>query len=128
MAKGHLAHQERLADMQAFGKDIGKRASFKCEWCEGKEGLRLWDHQPDQPRNMDTLALLCEHCRDLANGRKADANELHAIRNALWSNVPAVAEGAAVVLAQCKEAWVREAIDESFIDDSVKAAILKRFT
>jgi len=128
MAKGHLANQERLADMQAFGKDIGKRASFKCEWCEGKEGLRLWDHQPDQPPNMDTLALLCEHCRDLANGRKADANELHAIRNALWSNVPAVAEGAAVVLAQCKEAWVREAIDESFIDDSVKAAILKRFT
>ena len=41
MAKGHLAHQERLADMQAFGKDVGKRASFKCEWCEGKENLRL---------------------------------------------------------------------------------------
>ena len=77
---------------------------------------------------MDTLALLCERCRDLANGRKADANELHAIRNALWSNVPAMAEGAAQVLAQCKEAWVREAIEESFIDDTVKATILKQFT
>jgi hypothetical protein len=39
MAKVHLAHQERLADMQAFGKDVGKRASFKCEWCEGRENL-----------------------------------------------------------------------------------------
>ena len=48
MAKGHLANQERLADMQAFGKDVGKRAGFKCEWCEGKENLRLWDYQPDQ--------------------------------------------------------------------------------
>jgi protein PhnA len=38
-----------------------------------------------------------------------------------------VAEGAAVVLSQCKEAWAREAIEESFIDDSVKADILKQF-
>jgi protein PhnA len=128
MAKVHLAHQERLADMQAFGKDVGKRASFKCEWCEARENLRLWDYQPDQPPNMDTLALLCERCRDLANGRKADANELRSIRNALWSNVPAVAEGSARVLAQCKEAWAREAIEESFIDDAVKATLLKQFT
>jgi hypothetical protein len=90
--------------------------------------LRLWDYQPDQPPNMDTLALLCERCRDLANGRKADANELRSIRNALWSNVPAVAEGSARVLAQCKEAWAREAIEESFIDDAVKATLLKQFT
>lgn len=32
----------------------------------------------------------------------------------------AVAEEAARVLAQCKEPWVREAIEESFIDDDVK--------
>jgi protein PhnA len=42
--------------------------------------------------------------------------------------VPAVAQGAARVLAQCKEAWAREAIEESFIDDAVKATILKQFT
>jgi len=42
--------------------------------------------------------------------------------------VPAVAEGAARVLAQCKEAWAREAIEESFIDDTVKATILRQFS
>jgi protein PhnA len=128
MAKGYQAHKERQQDLQSFGKSVGKRAGFKCEWCESKDDLRLWDYQPDLSPDMDSLALLCQNCRELADGRRADLNELRSIRNALWSNVPAVAEGAARVLAQCKEAWAREAIEESFIDDTVKATILKQFT
>ena len=74
---------------------------------------------------METLALLCGRCRELADGRNADINDLRSIRNALWSNIPAVAEGAARVLAKCKEGWAREAIEESFIDDKIKADLLK---
>lgn len=128
MAKGYQANKERQQELQSFGKSVGKRAGFKCEWCESKDDLRLWDYQPDLSPDMDSLALLCQNCRELADGRRADLNELRSIRNALWSNVPAVAEGAARVLAQCKEAWAREAIEESFIDDAVKATILKQFT
>lgn len=125
MAKGYQAHKERQEELQSFGKSVGKRAGFKCEWCESKDDLRLWDYQPDLSPDMDSLALLCQNCRELADGRRADLNELRSIRNALWSNVPAVAEGAARVLAQCKEAWAREAIEESFIDETVKADLLK---
>ncbi|MDR3581364.1 MAG: hypothetical protein P4L44_15495 [Oryzomonas sp.] len=124
MAKGYLANKERMETINSFGKSVGKRAGFKCEWCEGKEDLRVWDQRPDDEPNMDRLALLCSRCRALAEGRKADLNELRSIRNALWSNVPAVAEGAARVLAQCKEAWAREAIEESFIEETVKAGLL----
>jgi len=74
---------------------------------------------------METLALLCGRCRGLAGGSKADVNELRSIRKALSSEVPAVAEGAARVLAQCKEPRVREAIEESFIDEDLKADLLK---
>jgi len=123
MANGYQSNKERLESL--FGKIIGKRAGFKCEWCESKEGLRLWDYQPDEPPGVMTLALLCHQCRDWADGRKPEPDELHAIRNALWSNVPAVAEGAAIVLARSKEPWVREAIEDSFIADAVKAALLK---
>lgn len=125
MAKGYQANKERQEELQSFGKSIGKRAGFKCEWCESKDDLRLWDYQPDLTPDMDSLALLCQNCRELADGRRAELNELRSIRNALWSNVPAVAEGAARVLAQCKEAWAREAIEESFIDDSLKADLQK---
>jgi len=125
MAKGYQGNKERLEEISSFGKAIGKRAGFKCEWCESKDDLRLWDYKPDATADMETLALLCLQCRSWAEGRKASPNELRSIRNALWSDVPSIAEGAARVLAQCKEAWAREAIEESFIDDRVKTEILK---
>jgi hypothetical protein len=125
MAKGFQENKARKEAIASFGKSIGKRAGFKCEWCESKDEPRVWDYQPDLEPEMDTLALLCQRCREWADGRKADPQELRSIRNALWSNVPAVAEGAAWVLARCREPWAREAIEESFIDDAVKAEILK---
>jgi hypothetical protein len=125
MAKGYQASKDRQADVIAFGKAIGKRAGFKCEWCESKDDLQVWDYQPDEAPGEETLALLCQRCRDWADGKKADPNELRSIRNALWSNIPAVAEGAARVLARCKEPWAREAIEESFIDESIKVEVLK---
>ena len=125
MAKGYQANKERQDDISTFGKAIGKRAGFKCEWCEGKDDLRVRDYQPDAPPAMDSLALLCQRCRGWADGGKAAPDELWSIRNALWSDVPAIAEGAARVLARCKEPWARDAIEESFIDDAVKAELLK---
>jgi protein PhnA len=125
MAKGYQGNKERLEEIGSFGKAIGKRAGFKCEWCESKEDLRVWDYKPDAPPDMETLALLCQQCRGWANGRKASPDELRSIRNALWSNVASVAEGAAKVLVQCKESWAREAIEESFIDEEIKAEILR---
>src|SRR5512137_2058557 len=124
MAKGYQAHKDRIEAISSFGKAVSKRAGFKCEWCEAKDDLRPWESQADDEPNMDTLALLCGRCRELAGGRKADLIELRSIRNALWSNVPAVAEGAARVLVQCRDAWEREAIEESFIDDNIKAELL----
>jgi hypothetical protein len=124
MAKGYQANKERQEAINALGKTVGKRAGFSCEWCHGKEDLRLWDYKPDAEPSPETLALLCGRCREWAGGRAATPDELRAIRNALWSDVPAVAEGAARVLARCKEPWAREAIEESFIDEAVKAELV----
>jgi protein PhnA len=124
MAKGYQSNRERIEAISSFGKTIGKRAGFKCEWCESREDLRVWDYKPDLPPDMEMLAMLCQQCRDLADGRKADPDELRSIRNALWSDIPAVAEGAAKVLAQCNESWVRDAIEQSFIADSIKEQLL----
>ncbi|MBT1075612.1 hypothetical protein [Geobacter grbiciae] len=125
MAKGYQANRERQEQVGALGKALAKRAGFACEWCEGKEDLRPWDYRPDEEPSEETLALLCGRCREMADGRRGDLHELREIRNALWSPVPAVAEGVARVLAKSKEAWVREAIEESFIDEAVKAQLLK---
>ena len=124
MAKGYQANKDHIEAVNTFGKAVSKRAGFTCEWCGSGEDLRLWESRPDSEPTMDTLALLCGRCRELGDGRKADLNELRSIRNALWSNIPAVAEGAARVLARSKETWAREAIEESFIDETIKAELL----
>ena len=124
MAKGYDDHRERLDRIQSFGKTLAKRAGFRCEWCEGKDDLRPWDSSPDREPEEDALALLCGRCRELAAGKPADERELHSIRNALWSPVPAVAEGAARVLVLHRVSWARDAIEESLIDESVKEKLL----
>lgn len=124
MAKGYNANQERLAAIGSFGKILAKRAGFACEWCGGKDDLRPWDYRPNAEPEESTLALLCSRCRDLAGGGRGNDNELRSLRNALWSDIPAVAEGVARVLARSKEPWAREAIDESFIDDAVKKELI----
>jgi hypothetical protein len=126
MAKGYQANKERQDDIGAFGKAVAKRAGFSCEWCGGKEDPRVWDYQPERQPDMETLAMLCRRCRELADGKKADSDELRSIRNALWSTIPAVAEGAAQVLVQCPESWVRDAVEQSFMDDRIKEQLLAK--
>jgi hypothetical protein len=124
MAKGQRLHKEHQDAVSVFGKSVGKRAGFRCEWCAGSEGLRLWEYRPDQEPSPENLALLCDACRALSSSKSGDPRELRAVRNALWSDVPAVAEGAAIVLARCREPWAREAIEESFIDEELKARLV----
>lgn len=125
MAKGFQAHKERQEEVVSLGKSLSKRAGFVCEWCGSKEELRAWEYQPELHPTLESLALLCHTCRELAEGKRANSYQLTSLRNALWSDVPAVAEGAAQVLATGKESWVREAIEESFISEAVKAKLLK---
>lgn len=37
MAKGYNANQKRLTESNRLGKDLAKRAGFRCEWCESKD-------------------------------------------------------------------------------------------
>ncbi len=126
MSRGYQANRERQELLAHFGKTVSKRAEFRCEWCEGSDDLRVWDYRPDSEPAPETLALLCQPCRELADRGRGDPRRLLSIRNALWSHIPAVAEGAARVLARSREAWVREAIEECFIPEDVKDEILGR--
>jgi hypothetical protein len=124
MSKGYATHRERSELINSFGKILGKRASFRCEWCDGTEDLRVWDYRPKAEPTLASLALLCAACRNMAQGKPTDEKRLHSLRNALWSDVPAISEGAARVLARSSVPWVREAIAESLIEDSVKRELL----
>ncbi len=124
MSKGYDMNRERQELINSFGKTVGKRAAFRCEWCDGTNDLRVWDYRPSAEPSTETLALLCGECRELAGGKGGDEKVLHSLRNALWSDIPAISEGAARVLVRSRAPWVREAIEESLIDETVKRELL----
>ena len=125
MAKGHQANQDRLNEISLLGKQLAKRAGFACEWCESKDDLRPWDYAAKTEVDEANLALLCSRCRFLADGGKGDEQELYSLRNALWSDVPAIAGGAAAVLARHRVSWAREAIEESLLPDDLKQQLVQ---
>lgn len=125
MVKGYQANKARQEEVALLGKQLAKRAGFSCEWCGAKDDLRPWDAAPTREVEQENLALLCGRCRFLAEGGKGDEQELYALRNALWSDVPAIAGGAAAVLARHRVAWAREAIEESLLPDELKQQLVR---
>lgn len=125
MAKGYEANKERVAAIAGFGKALAKRAKYKCEWCEASESLKPVDLDPAAEPTEGSLAMLCESCRGLQDGKqRVDGNELRKISGAIWHAEPLIALGAAKVLAASGEDWAREAVEDSMLDDDVKAQLL----
>lgn len=127
MAKGYDANREHKDLVASFGKVLGKRAGFTCEWCGSKDDLRPWEYAPGGEPAPEVLALLCSRCRALADGAPAEPGELHALRNALWSDIEAIAGGAGRVLLRSKVPWAREAIEESIYDEAMKETLFREF-
>ena len=125
MAKGYDANREHKELVASFGKILGKRAGFACEWCGSKDDLRPWEFRPGEEPAPEILALLCQRCRAIADGASAEAGELHPLRNALWSDIEAIAGGAGRVLLRSRVPWARDAIEESIYDEVLKEKLFK---
>ena len=111
MAKGKQKHQARLDAINLLGKDLARRASQRCELCEGKEDLRPYDTAPDDEPSFDTIALFCSRCRGLAAGEEADEATLRFLENAIWSDIPAVGATAVRLLKTVDAGWARSALE-----------------
>ncbi len=111
MARGLEKHQARLQQISLVGKDLARRARRKCELCEASEALHPYDTAPDEEPGLLTLALLCERCIAVAEGRRDDPRTLRFLENAVWSDVPPVALVARQMLATVDAQWARETLE-----------------
>jgi hypothetical protein len=122
---GYQKHQQRQAAIQKLGKDLGRRAEFRCEWCEGRGELRPHDLAPREEPSLVTLVLLCSPCRELAEGVKpGNPDHLRHLAGAIWSPYDPVKESVAQLLARLGTPWAREAIEESDLDEERKRELL----
>jgi len=116
MAKGYEANKQRQAEIQALGKELGRRAHFVCEWCGSKEGLGPVDTAPTQEPEVENLLLLCPTCRSLYGGGDEDPSRLRHLEGVLWSGEPVVARTAAALLRRLGADWAEEIIEQTGID------------
>ncbi|MGH0033922.1 MAG: hypothetical protein ACQGVK_02710 [Myxococcota bacterium] len=110
-SKGRDKHQARLAEVAGFGKELARRARSRCELCEGREGVRTHDTQPEAAPSLDTLVLLCERCRAWLGGEAQDPRTLRFLETAVWSEVPVVMSLARDLLARVDADWARDTLE-----------------
>jgi hypothetical protein len=111
MARSLDRHQARVAEIGRLGKNLARRATRRCEWCEDRDELRTFDAAPNSEPTLETLALLCARCREVAGGRSDDPRTLRFLEGAVWSEVPAVRDPAIAVVKTLDCAWAREALE-----------------
>ncbi len=129
MARGKEEHAERLAALNAYGKDLARRAKSKCELCErAGESLSIYE-VPPVPRtpDFDRCLLLCGNCFEQASDpRRFRAGEHWRILAAqAWSEHPMVQVLAVRLLRRQAgaQAWAREALDGLFLDEETEALV-----
>ncbi|HEX9593797.1 MAG TPA: hypothetical protein VGB12_10705 [bacterium] len=116
MAKGYEANKARQEHIASFGKELGRRAGFVCEWCGGKGDLRPQETDPVAEPEAANLLFLCADCRDLYGGARRDPERLRHMAGALWSPEPVVARSAAALLRRLGAAWAEETIELAGLD------------
>lgn len=111
MAKGLDKKQARLDAIHYVGKELARRAKRKCELCEAGEDLRPYDTDLNVEPSLETLTLLCERCRAVADGRKDVASTLRFLESAIWSEHPQIAATAKAMLTKVDADWAHDALE-----------------
>jgi protein PhnA len=129
MAKGREEHDARTARLQSFGKDLARRAKSKCELCErAGEKLSIFE-VPPEPRepDIDRCLLLCERCREQADGLKRFQPGEHwrILAEMAWSGIPMVQVMAVRLLRRQAgaQAWAREALETLDLDEDLEKLV-----
>lgn len=92
MAKGYQQDRARKDKVSALGKILVRRSGKKCELC-GVSGERMSvvevEPAPEAP-DPDHAVLICDPCREGAEGGKLSPDRWRFLDTAIWSEVPAV--------------------------------------
>ncbi len=127
MAKGREAHNERVAHLNSFGKELARRAKSSCELCEvGGQKLSVVEIPP-APREPDLsrCVMLCAACQEAVENPKTfqPGDQWRCLAQTVWSEIPAV-QALALRLLKRQEGsqiWARETLETVFPEEEVEA-------
>lgn len=101
---------------------LGERAGGRCELCGASERLRAYVVPPREPA-LDHAVLVCAACAaQLAEGAALDETHWFCLKEAVWSEVPAVQVVCLRLLARLESAgWASELRAQVWVPDEVQA-------
>lgn len=129
MARGRDQHKAHLQELAGLGRQLSRRASSKCELCEGSDDNRPVEVEPtfDHP-DPDRAILACARCRGLAEAKKIarDEQQLRFLEQSMWSETLPAQLMAVRLLRKLKDAdvaWAGDALDGLWLPDDVSALL-----
>ena len=125
MAKGLKKHQERLDNLALLGKDLARRAKFKCELCAGCEGkLTPYEIEPlKETPSIERSILLCDKCRNDIEKDQFDHNRWRFLESVVWSELPSVQVTAVRIcnhLSSNGAGWAQDLLDTVYLSPEVE--------
>lgn len=112
------------ATIGVLGKAITRRARSRCELCEARDDLRLFEldpfpAEPDEGR----VLLLCGRCRDWLENERIEPVEAHFLTGAVWSELAVVRRAAGRMLLagdDGEDVWIADALEACNIDPATR--------
>ena len=117
MKKRRRKPMRQRAAAGMLGKEITRRSRGRCELCEGREGVRLFELEPFPVEpSPDRTLMACEPCRLGLEGRRRDLLRAGFLNAAVWSEEPAVR------LAACRLALCLDLADDPLLESAMEVA------
>ncbi len=98
---------------------LRQRSGNACELCKASTDLKMYEVPPVSSNNADNIIFICEKCAaQLDKKEELDSNHWQCLKEAMWSEVPAVQVVAWRMLNRLRnESWAAEALDMMYLDD-----------
>lgn len=113
---------KQRAAIGVLGKTLTRRSRGRCELCESRDGVRLYELVPfpEEP-DPERVLMACERCRGWMEGEEVEVRDAHFLSQAVWSDLSPVKLAAARMLLTCDfrdDPWMADALDAANVDPS----------
>ena len=104
-------------------KQLQERSGSKCELCNAKENLSIYEVPPVSDGGLDGSLLVCDICVDqIENPDNTDKNHWRCLNDSMWSEHASVKVIAWRILSRLKaEGWPQDLLDMMYLDANTLA-------
>lgn len=99
-------------------ESLASRAFNKCELCPKDQELKVLELSPEENSKLENTILACSNCHEGFNSvSDSDPNQWRSLSDAIWSEHTPVKVASYRILAQIKEPWATELLDQIYLED-----------